>query len=383
MSRQYFNFSLLLFTHYAQAGTFVTYVSLFFAARGMSAPQIGVLMSLVQAMRIIGPNLWGWVADHTQQRVVVLRVTALCASVAFIGMFFGHTFAWFVVLMLVLNLFTSALTPISEALMLAGMKGDLTSYGRMRMWGSIGFIVAVMVASYGLEWFGVEAFPWIMFAMLLCVVGASTQLREEPRTEAVAARVPLAAVLRQPEVIAFFLSTALMVAAHTSLYVFYSLYLERLGYSKPLIGAMWSIGVIAEIVFFYFQASVFRRISPRSVIMFAFAVAIARFAMIGAGGASLAVLVAAQLLHAATFAAHHSGSIMAMQRWFSGALQGRGQALFVSTAYGAGGTLGGLFMAACWDRISPEAAYYGAAGLSAAGAVAALVSFRWQAARVS
>ena len=383
MSRQYFNFSLLLFTHYAQAGTFVTYVSLFFAARGMSAPQIGILMSLVQAMRIVGPNLWGWVADHTQQRVVVLRVTALCGSVAFIGMFFGHTFAWFVVLMLVLNLFTSALTPISEALMLAGMKGDLTSYGRMRMWGSIGFIVAVMIASYGLEWFGVEAFPWIMFGMLLCVVGASTQLREEPRTEAVTARVPLAAVLRKPEVIAFFLSTALMVAAHTSLYVFYSLYLERLGYSKPVIGAMWSIGVIAEIVFFYFQASVFRGISPRSVIMFAFAVAIARFAMIGAGGASLAVLVVAQLLHAATFAAHHSASIMAMQRWFSGALQGRGQALFVSIAYGAGGTLGGLFMATCWDRISPEAAYYAAAGLAACGGLAALVSFRWQAARVS
>ena len=383
MSRQYFNFSLLLFTHYAQAGTFVTYVSLFFAARGMSAPQIGVLMSLVQAMRIVGPNLWGWVADHTQQRVVVLRVTALCGSVAFIGMFFGHTFAWFVVLMLVLNLFTSALTPISEALMLAGMKGDLTSYGRMRMWGSIGFIVAVMIASYGLEWFGVEAFPWIMFGMLLCVVGASTQLREEPRTEAVVVRVPLAAVLRKPEVIAFFLSTAMMVAAHTSLYVFYSLYLERLGYSKPVIGAMWSIGVIAEIVFFYFQASVFRSISPRSVILFAFAVAVARFAMIGAGGASLAVLVMAQLLHAATFAAHHSASIMAMQRWFSGALQGRGQALFVSIAYGAGGTLGGLFMAACWDRISPEAAYYAAAGLSACGGLAALVSFRWQAARVS
>jgi len=93
--------------------------------------------------------------------------------------------------------------------------------------------------------------------------------------------------------------------------------------------------------------------------------------------------VAAQLLHAATFAAHHSASIMAMQRWFSGALQGRGQALFVSIAYGAGGTLGGLFMAACWDRIAPEAAYYAAAGLSAAGMLAALLSFRWQAARVS
>ena len=383
MHKQSFNFSLFLFAHYAQAGTFVTYVSLFFAARGMTVPQIGILMALVQMMRIFGPNLWGWVADHTQQRVVVLRMTALCACLSFIGMFFGDSFAWFVALMLVLNLFTSALTPISEALMLSGMKGDLSGYGRLRLWGSIGFMASVMVASYGLEWFGVDAFPWIMLGMLVCVLGASTRLREAPHTEVAAAKAPLARVLRQPEVVSFFLSTALMVAAHTSLYVFYSLYLERLGYSKPVTGAMWSLGILAEVLFFYFQASVFRRFSPRSVILFALAVAVVRFVMIGAGGASLAVLVAAQLLHAATFAAHHSASIMAMQRWFSGALQGRGQALFVSIAYGAGGTLGGLFMAACWDRIAPEAAYYAAAGLSAAGMLAALLSFRWQAARVS
>lgn len=381
MPRQSFNFSLFLFAHYAHAGTFITYVSLFFAARGMTAPQIGILMSLVQGMRIFGPNLWGWVADHTQQRVVVLRMTALCASLAYIGIFFGHTFAWFFAVMVILNLFTSALTPISEALMLAGMKGDLSGYGRIRLWGSVGFIAAVMLASYGLEWFGVEAFPWIAGAMLVGVLGASLRIREAPPAAAALAAPPLASVLRKPEVIAFFASTALMVAAHTSLYVFYSLYLERIGYGKPVIGAMWSLGVLAEILFFYFQASVFQRVSPRAVILFAFGVAVVRFAMIGAGPASLAVLVAAQLLHAATFAAHHSASIMAMQRWFAGPLQARGQALFISIAYGAGGTLGGLFMAACWDRIAPEAAYYAAAGLSAAGGLAALLSFRWQARR--
>ena len=219
MPRQSFNFSLFLFTHYAHAGTFITYVSLFFAARGMSAPEIGILMSLVQVMRIFGPNLWGWVADHTQQRVVVLRLTALCACLAFTGIFFGHTFAWFFAVMVILNLFTSALTPISEALMLSEMKGDLSGYGRIRLWGSIGFIVAVMLASYGLEWFGVEAFPWIAGAMLLCVLGASTRIREVPRMQASMAPPPLASVLRKPEVMAFFASTALMVAAHTSLYV--------------------------------------------------------------------------------------------------------------------------------------------------------------------
>lgn len=308
------HFSLFLFAFYAHSGTFITYVGLFFAARGITAPQIGILVSLMQVMRILGPNLWGWIADHTQQRATVLRLTALGASLAFIGIFFGHGFAWFFGVMVALNLFYSALAPLAEALMLSEMKGDLSQYGRIRMWGSIGFIVAVMAASYGLEWFGVEAFPWITGALLLCVLVATWRIREAPLSERAQSVPPLAATLRQREVIAFFVSTALMVAAHSSLYVFYSLYLERAGYSKPVIGAMWSLGVLAEIVFFYFQATVFRRVSPRNLILFAFAVAIVRFCMIGAGAGSLAVLVAAQLLHAASFAAHHSASVIAMQR---------------------------------------------------------------------
>jgi PPP family 3-phenylpropionic acid transporter len=378
MPRQPFNFALFLFTYYAHAGTFATYASLFFAARGMSAPQIGVLMSLIQVMRIFGPNLWGWVADHTQQRVKVLRLTALAALLAFSGIFLGHTFAQLFVAMVLLNLFTSAQGPLSEALMLSEMRGDLTNYGRVRLWGSLGFVAAVMAAAYGLDWFGVEALPWIAGGLLLMVLGASLRIREAPRVEAAHPAPALLSVLRRKAVIAFFAQAALMVAAHSALYVYYSLYLERIGYSKPVIGAMWSLGVLAEIVFFYFQASVFKRIHPERMILFAFAVALLRFVVIGAGAGWLALLVIAQLLHAATFAAHHSASIMAMQRWFAGPLQARGQALFISIAYGIGGTAGGLFMSLCWGSMGPHAVYYAAALLAVAGAGAATLSWRWQ-----
>lgn len=378
MFKQSTNFSVFLFTHYAQAGTFITYASLFFAQRGMTVPQIGILMSLVQVMRIFGPNLWGWVADHTRRRVLVFRATVAGACLAFTGMFFGDSFFQFVIIMVLFNLFTSAVTPLSEALMLAHMRGELTHYGRIRLWGSIGFIVAVMVASYGLQWLGVEAFPWIVSGMMLTALGASLRISEAPPQAVSAPAPPLRGVLAKPEVIAFFVSSALMVAAHTSLYVFYSLYLERAGYSKPVIGAMWSLGVLAEIVFFYFQASFLKRATARSLILLAFGVAIFRFGVIGAGGAFLALLVAAQLLHAVTFAAHHAAVLAGMQRWFAGPLQARGQALYISTAYGVGATSGGLFMSLCWDRLGPSAVYYAAAVLSMLGMGAAWLSFKWQ-----
>jgi PPP family 3-phenylpropionic acid transporter len=378
LSTQLSNFSLFLFTYYAHLGTFATYASLFFAARGMSAPQVGVLMSLIQVMRIFGPNLWGWVADHTRRRVLVLRITAVAAIASFAGIFLGHSFVQFFAAMVLLNLFTSAQGPLTEALMLAEMKGDMSQYGRVRMWGSLGFIAAVLAAGYGLEWFGVEALPWLAGGLLVLVLGAALRIREAPPGMHHGAAPSVLHLLRQKAVIAFFAQAALMVAAHTSLYVFYSLYLERNGYSKPVIGAMWSLGVFAEVMFFYFQASVLRRVSADALMLGAFAVAVLRFAMIGAGAQWLAVLVLAQLLHCLTFAAHHSASIMTMQRWFAGPLQARGQALFMSIAYGIGGTFGGLFMSWCWEQCGSHAVYFAAIGLAVAGAVTAMLAKRWR-----
>jgi PPP family 3-phenylpropionic acid transporter len=311
--------------------------------------------------------------------VLVLRMTALGALAAFSGIAFGRTFAHFFVAMVCLNLFTSAQGPLTEALMLAEMRGDTSRYGRVRLWGSLGFIAAVMAAGVALDRLGVGALPWLCGGVLLLVLIQSLRIREAPAVHgAHAAPPPLLAVLRKPAVIAFFLQAALMVGAHTSLYSFYSLYLERAGYGKALTGAMWSLGVLAEVVFFYFQASVLRRIGVRGAMMASFGVAVLRFALIGAGSGWLAVLVLAQLLHAMSFAAHHCASITAMQRWFGGALQARGQALFMSIAYGIGGTCGGLFMSWCWERLGPGSVYGAAMGLTVLAAGAAGLFWKWE-----
>jgi len=378
MPTQFFSFGTFLFFYYAHAGTFSTYASLFFADQGMTVAQIGVLMSLIQVLRIFGPNLWGWVADHSERRVLVLRLTGLAALTAFSGFFVGSTFAHFFAAMVLLNLFTSAQGPICEALMLSEMRGDLTHYGRIRLWGSVGFIVAAMLTAYALDYWGTRALPWAAGALLACVVGAAFRMHDVQRQQHAGPRPALLAVLRRREVLAFFASTALMVSAHSSLYTFYSLYLERAGYSKTVIGAMWSLGVVAEVMLFYFQAPLLKRWGAQRLLMLAFAAAVLRFAMIGAGAHWLALLALAQLLHAATFALHHSSSVLAMQRWFAGPLQARGQALYISISYGVGGSLGGLGLSQCWERQGAESVYYVAAGLAAGAAVAAALSFRWQ-----
>ncbi|MBC7512919.1 MAG: MFS transporter [Herminiimonas sp.] len=375
---QAFNFGFFFFAYYGFIGIFSPYASLYFAYRGMTAPQIGVLMSLMQVMRIFGPTLWGWVADHSGQRVGVLRLTALAATVVFTGMFFGQTFAQFFIVMVAVNAFTSAQGPLSEALMLSAMRGDLTHYGRLRLWGSIGFIVAVTLGGEVLDWRGVALVPWLGWAMLALVLLAALRMREAVPTALGQALPSVMAILRQREVIAFFASSFLMIAAHASLYVFLSLYLAQLGYSKAVIGLLWSLGVVAEIGFFYYQAPLFRRFGVRALLLASLLMAVVRFLIIGGGAQSLPWLLVAQLLHAGTFGTHHSACVVRMQRWFSGPLQASGQALYISISYGLGGTVGGLLMSLCWDRFGAASVFVTAALMSLLGLVAAVLSFRWQ-----
>jgi PPP family 3-phenylpropionic acid transporter len=160
--------------------------------------------------------------------------------------------------------------------------------------------------------------------------------------------------------------------------VFYSLYLAQIGYSNTVIGLMWSLGVVVEILFFFYQAPIFRRFGVRTVMLASLLIAVVRFLLIGLGAQSLGLLLIAQVLHAATFGAHHSASVATLQRWFSGPLQARGQALFTSISYGLGGTIGGLILGGLWDTFGSRTVYLAAALFSLIAASAATLSYRWQ-----
>jgi len=372
------SFALYFFAYYGYVGLFTPYVSLFFADRGMTAAQVGVLMTLMQMSRILGPNLWGWVADHTRSRVNVLRLTAAGSLLSAAALYADDSFAWFFVVMCLLNTFTSSQIPLSEALMLSEMKGDLARYGPLRLWGSVGFIVLVTAGGKLFDWLGIGALPAASALVLLGVLLVGQRLREVPHDHGQREIPPVGPLLRRREVRAFFVSTFLMIAAHAAIYVYFSLYLANLGYNNTVIGFMWSLGVIAEIVFFYFQAPIFQRIPVRTIMLASFGLAVLRFLLIGFGAETLALLLVAQVLHAASFGSHHSACVVTMQRWFSGPLQARGQALYISVSYGLGGTLGGLALSVLWDKSGAQAVYLLAAGFALAGGAAAALSYRWQ-----
>ncbi|MBY4945455.1 MFS transporter [Cupriavidus respiraculi] len=372
-------FGLFYLGYYGYVGVISPYLSLFFAHRGFTPVQIGVLMGCFQVSRIVGPYLWGWLSDVMHTRVRILRFTAVASVLVFLTVPGVTSYGGMMALMVGLNLITSAMSPLGDALTISTLRRHAAfdhRYGRIRMFGSVGFVAAVLLGGVLFEHAGMAAFPWFASAMLglfaVVVFGMRDAEPEGPRVKP----PPALPLLRRPDVAWFLASAFLMMFAHAALYVFYSLYLETLGYSKVAIGAMWTIGVVAEIVFFFYQGQMFARWPLRWILAGTFVLAAIRFGLTGYLAELLWLMALVQVLHAATFAAHHSASLKRLQHWFAGPLQGRGQALYTGISYGIGGTLGGLAMGWTWKALAP-AHTFGLAALAAlAGAACAWMSFR-------
>ncbi len=357
----------LFFAYFAIVGAFAPYLSLYFAAVGMSIAQIGVLMALPQMMRIVGPPFWGALADRLGHRVVLLRVSAAAALLGV--MLLGFAAGSYLGLALVLAFYyfaSSAQAPLAETMALAAAAGDSGRYGRMRLWGSIGFIAAVALTGPVLDALGVTRLTWVMVVLCALLLAVAWRV-PEPAPQPAERGPPVWRRLREPAIAAFFASCFLMLFAHAALYAFYSLYLERAGYSKTLIGLAWTLGVLAEIVLFRVQRPLFERYGPLPLLGASLAVAALRFALVGWAGTVPLVVVVTQLMHAITFGLHHSAVMALLHRWFGARGQGRAQAMYVTLGYGLGGASGGIAAGWLWSGIGPQAAFWGASAAAALG----------------
>ena len=365
----------LFCAYFAFVGIFSPYLSLYLSDRGMTIAQIGVLMALPQVLRIVGPPFWGWAAGPLAGEAAVLRVAAIGAVLSIGALAGADSFAALAAALLALCFTTSGMVPITDALAMRAVGGDLGRYGRVRVWGSIGFIGAVALAGPLLDRHGMRLLPACLLVLMVAVAIIAFRLPRPSPKPAAGARVPLRQRVREPAIAAFFLSSALMIFAHAGLYSFYSLYLEHHGFTRSAIGLMWAIGVLAEIVLFFGQRRLFERFGALSLLSFSFAVCVLRFALIASSAGNVAWLVAAQLMHAVTFGVHQSASMALLHRWFAGPSLASAQAAFAVASYGIGGTLGGVIASWVWDHASPAAVFVLAA-VSAAGGWLAVAACR-------
>jgi PPP family 3-phenylpropionic acid transporter len=345
---------------------------LYLHSLAFNAFQIGVLMSLLQVMRIFAPNIWGHIADHTGRRVAIVQLAALVCLVAFVGVFWAKSFWPLFAVMSLISFFWSASLPLVEATTLSHLGERTDRYGRIRLWGSIGFILVVVGLGAALDHASIALVPWVVMGLLVGIVLTARAIPEAELVRHDHGHTPLGMVLRRPEVLALFVAALFMAAAHGPYYTFFTIHLVDLGYSKGVAGWLWALGVVCEVGIFLVMPRVFRRVRAETVLLFTLLVAALRFLLIGWQADNLPVLLLAQLMHAFTFGAYHASAMALVHRYFVGRNQARGQALYNSLAFGVGGTLGSLYSGAAWDALGAGVTYTLAAGfaLAAAGAFA-------------
>jgi PPP family 3-phenylpropionic acid transporter len=356
------------FWYFAFIGAFLPYFSLYLQSIGLSAGRIAVVMSLGQFMRLLAPLLWSWLADSGGKRVCIVVASTAAALASFSVVFLTQDFVALLLGMAVLHFFWSASLPLVEALTLGHLAAHPERYGRIRLWGSVGFIVTVMGVGLLLDVAPIRSQLWVSWALLLGTFLSALTLTEVPagRKQVTA---PMLDVLRQRKVGFLLAAGLLMTAAHGALYVFYSIHLVAQGYGKSLVGLLWTLGVVAEIVVFLLMPRISAWFSMRQILLACFALGVLRFLLIGWAVDFIVLAVLAQLLHGATFGAHHAATMAALNRWFVAGQQARAQALYGSVAYGAGGLGGALLAGLLWERAGAGVTFSAASFLALLGLI--------------
>ncbi len=362
----YFRLSGFYFCYFAALGALIPYWSLYLKSLGFDAGQIGALVAILMATKIIAPYVWGWIADHSGRPMLIVRLASLLSWLAFAGVYVGQGFWWLALVMGVFSFFWNASLPQFEAFTMSYLGAAVHRYSIIRLWGSIGFILSVGMLGFLLQRQGAGILPAILLALFAAIWLSSLLVKDQGGRQGDGTAGSIMEVLRQPVVRVLLLVCFLMQLSHGPYYTFYSIYLEDHGYQRGVIGQLWALGVLAEIAVFLVMHRLLPCFGVRRLLLVSLALTTLRWLLLAAFVELPLVMVFTQLLHAASFGLYHAVAISLIHRFFAGRRQGRGQALYSSLSFGAGGALGSLASGYLWEGAGAQQTYVAAALVSTA-----------------
>jgi len=372
----YWRLSGFYLFYFAALGALLPYWGLYLKSIGFDAKAIGSLFAIIMGTKIVAPNVWGWIADHTGHRMLIIRIASLITVCAFAGVFVYHGFWWLALVMSVFSFFWNAALPQFEATTMTHLGKSTHRYSSIRLWGSIGFILSVALLGPVLEQYGTEILPAVLLVLFTAIWFASLVVPESAAGHLIVDHEPLRNILRRPVVVALLVVCFLMQASHGPYYTFFSIYLEEQDYSRTAIGQLWALGVIAEIGVFLLMHRLLPRLGVRTLLMTSLALTTLRWLLIAWFVKNVPIMIMAQILHAASFGIYHAVAISLIHRFFTGKHQGKGQALYSSLSFGAGGAIGSLYSGYTWVSFGPSLTYSIAALLSAVAFIIAWSAIR-------
>ena len=342
-------FSFSYFAYFGILGLIVPYLSVFLDGRHYSSMEIGEILAIFTATKIIGPTLWAMLADKSGKQLSIIQLGSGLALASFTLLFWMKGY-WPVTFALALfSLFWTAILPQLEVMTMTSIRRSAKIYARIRLWGSVGFIVLAVLAGKVIEKYSSEAFTYIGWLILLALFLSSLRLKQ-PRAVSKKSREDssLIAKLLLPSFVLFFISGLLLQISFGPYYSFFALFLRDLAYPSYAVGLFISLGVVAEIGVFFVAGRLYQLFGVRILISFSLFITAVRWHITGSFADNAYLLFIAQLMHAASFGLYHSASIQFLQQHFQSNQQNRGQAIYIAGVYGVGGAIGAYLSGYLW-----------------------------------
>ena len=342
---------LAYFTYFGVLGIFVPYFGLFLDGRGLNSADIGLLLAIVTASRIVGPNIWAWVAERNGKPLTVMRYGAALAVIGWLSSFANVGFWPLLIGFTLFSFFWTAILPQLELTTLNFLNDDTQAYSRIRTAGSVGYIVLVMLGGWLFEHFGSEFLPLsaLLFLLLLLLslfmlpkVALSTEVSDDS--------IRFSQLLKNSVLLRFMLAALLLQMSFAPFYGFFTLYSRDLGYSGSQTGIFIGVAIAAEIVAFYFAGNLMRNRSYARILGVCYGVTVLRWILLAELADNLWWLCFSMLLHAGSFAIAHSCAMQFIQQFFPKNLRSRGQALYAGVIFGGGGAIGAYCSGLLWQN---------------------------------
>ncbi len=346
----YWRLASFYFFYFALVGALNPYLSLYLTDIGFTATAIGLVNGVLMGTKIIAPNLWEWLCDRTGRRLFIISLGSFVAMLCFAGLFYWQTLLPILLITFLYSFFWNAVLSQFDTVTIQYLHEDSYRYSQVRVWGSLGFIVSVVILGWAFDFISIQYLIPVCWCLLL-FIWISTLIIKEPssRPHSQDEHVHWLVLLRKPSIVAFFSAAFLLQFSFGSYYSFFSLHLESYGYSRASIGALWALGVFCEVILFLFMHRLLARIDVSLILCISLVLTSLRWLVIAFFADSVAIILVAQTIHAFSFGAAHAGCIELIRRFFRGPNAGQGQALYSAITFGAGGALGAITSGFLWD----------------------------------
>ena len=364
-----FRLSNFYFWYFAFVGVFAPFFSLYLQRRGFAPFEIAILLGISPALRILVPFFWAWLSDRWGEKYRLIVLLALIGPLIFFFIRGGTSLPYVATILTLWGLVWSGILPIAEALCAERLGNQLSIYGRIRLWGSVGFILVVLGGGYLFEMMDLIHLDYVMSLMLVLVTASIVFLPKDLTHQGGVSSVRGGPALKvDRRIIGLLLCFFMMQFAHGAYNAFFSIFIVENGYSKSTVGWLWAVAVIAEIFIFLIMPRLFSRFRFNDFFLFCFVIAVLRFSLVAVGFDSIILLIFSQMMHAITFGMFHVAGIAATNEYFTGVYRSRGQALYSSVGFGAGGALGTFASGLLWERFDGPTTFVFSAGVAFIGA---------------